>query len=939
MRWRSLQNVLIVCTLGALLSQSAFGQLPGTHLAPGMRSTGVSGVLDCIGGAVTYSGGNTIHTFTTVGNNDFYCPTQRTINYLVVAGGGAGGNAYYAGGGGAGGRLTGTATVNAGTSSVIVGAGGVNVGTANTQGGNGSNSLISTPGGAGSWFTTIVAPTPLASYGSGWGGYELRTRIAVSGFAGTAPISGTQLRVTLSGVSGGNVMNAMYCGHAAAASPSMNYDGNQVQIKVGGNGAITAPVAPSTQVSDAVNFSFSNTKDFICSYNWSSSAQTANTSVSAAFSVGNVGGGGANAGNATTTATATANQYYGPATLFEVFTNVTVIVNATGGGGGGSFNSGNDQGLNGGSGGGGALTTTGKTGGTGIAGQGNNGGASGGSANGGGGGGGAGAVGANGAGSGQTGGNGGPGLASSITGASVFYAGGGGGGAYTGTGGSGGSGGGGKGGDQNVNNCTVGAVNTGGGGGGSEPASTAGCAGGSGIVIVSYPSGAPNVNCAGGTITTVGANTVHTFTTVGSANLTCATGKAINYLIVAGGGWGGTTAGSSTGAGGGAGGVLQGTGTYLAPGATVITVGAGAPVPPAVYTSCTVGTGGSSSIFGIGTATGGGDGACSSQPSSNGGSGSGSSNAAAVGTGLAGQGFAGGNSYSGGIGYGSGGGGGCGGIGGTGTISVGGTGGIGCSSSITGTSICYAGGGAGGLTGTGTAATATCGGGLGGVQGTSATAGTANRGGGGGGQGGAASTAVTGTAGGSGIVVVSYATGTTQTPPPGTWKPLITTQSPPSLGASFNGYHLRTRYNTSAYVAGVANSGNTQIRVTVTGGGTTTNQFNAMWCGHAAAADPSMDFDGSQIQIRFAGAANPSLPSGTLVSDAMNYSFDKTKAFICSYNWNTSSVVYGTTTGPAGINMGSAAGAGANAGVSAAGFNTSNNSYNQVATQIEVFGP
>jgi hypothetical protein len=116
---------------------------------------------------------------------------------------------------------------------------------------------------------------------------------------------------------------------------------------------------------------------------------------------------------------------------------------------------------------------------------------------------------------GSAGGAGGSGSASSISGTSVTYAGGGGGGAYQYNGGAGGSGGGGNGGTvpgpgQN------GGTNLGGGGGGGAYQAPAtqqdGGNGGSGIVIVSY---AGSVRFTGGTVTTSGGNTIHTFTTSG----------------------------------------------------------------------------------------------------------------------------------------------------------------------------------------------------------------------------------------------------------------------------------------------------------------------------------------------------------------------------------------------------------------------------------------
>jgi hypothetical protein len=170
--------------------------------------------------------------------------------------------------------------------------------------------------------------------------------------------------------------------------------------------------------------------------------------------------------------------------------------------------------FTGGSGGGGEGWGN-MTGAAGTSGQGNAGGN--GSANGGiaagGGGGGASAVGSNA--SGQVGGNGGNGTASSISGSSVTYAGGGGGGGGangSGAGGSGGAGGGGAGRSFPANtNGENGTANTGGGGGGTN--GNTGGNGGSGIVIISY---AGSQRGTGGTVTSSGGNTIHTFTSSGT---------------------------------------------------------------------------------------------------------------------------------------------------------------------------------------------------------------------------------------------------------------------------------------------------------------------------------------------------------------------------------------------------------------------------------------
>jgi hypothetical protein len=192
----------------------------------------------------------------------------------------------------------------------------------------------------------------------------------------------------------------------------------------------------------------------------------------------------------------------------SVFSSIT----STGGGGGGTNASYNvSAGVAGGSGGGGyggAISGVG-TGGAGTAGQGFAGGNSAtgaGGGVGGGGGGGASAVGS--AGSGTTGGAGGAGSASSITGSSVTRAGGGGGGSNA-TAGAGGAGGGGNGGSATAG--FAGTANTGGGGGGG--ASIGGGAGGSGVVIISYPGAQRGT---GGTVTSSGGNTIHTFTSSGT---------------------------------------------------------------------------------------------------------------------------------------------------------------------------------------------------------------------------------------------------------------------------------------------------------------------------------------------------------------------------------------------------------------------------------------
>ena len=207
---------------------------------------------------------------------------------------------------------------------------------------------------------------------------------------------------------------------------------------------------------------------------------------------------------------------------------------AIGGGGGASeYGNNNSPAASGGS-GGGAAGSSSTTGGSGTTGQGYAG------ANGGGsyypgGGGGAGGVGTN------TPANGGPGVQNNILGTSYYWAGGGGGAGYSGPAGNGGLGGGGGGAPSGVGTGVagtgglnagtdgeVGALNSqtnkrggrggtntgsGGGGGSHYNVTNDGGAGGSGIVAIRYTGG---IRATGGTITTSGSDTIHTFYSTGT---------------------------------------------------------------------------------------------------------------------------------------------------------------------------------------------------------------------------------------------------------------------------------------------------------------------------------------------------------------------------------------------------------------------------------------
>ena len=283
---------------------------------------------------------------------------------------------------------------------------------------------------------------------------------------------------------------------------------------------------------------------------------------------------------------------------------------------------------------------------------------------------------------------------------------------------------------------------------------------------------------SGGNITTDGTYWIHTF--LASGTFTPQTALSCDYLVVAGGGAGGSK--GEWGAGGGAGG-LRSTVTATGGGGSLesplslsatnytVTIGAGA----AGKTTAGTGSQGSNSVFASITSTGGGGGGgitrspdTVNSPTTGGSGGGGEvlppafsgSNLGASGT--TNQGYAGGNGYTGTVyNYSNGGGGGGAGAvgqnGGQGTPSASpaapsGNGGNGVTVAITGSSVVYGGGGGGGAyLATRNPSGGTGGGGQGGTSSVNGSNGTANTGGGGGG-GGSTSTG----AGGSGIVIIRY---------------------------------------------------------------------------------------------------------------------------------------------------------------------------------------
>ena len=261
---------------------------------------------------------------------------------------------------------------------------------------------------------------------------------------------------------------------------------------------------------------------------------------------------------------------------------------------------------------------------------------------------------------------------------------------------------------------------------------------------------------SGGTETTSGVYTIHTFTSSGSLVVS---GKSLNcdYLVVAGGGGGGGTRAG----GGGAGGMIESPDQTIPVGTHTIQVGGGGNGGPGVNSGA---VGGPSYIGSIVTANGGAYGGGQGNPGGPGGSGGGGSDGAGGGEGTPGQGNDGGNSISDRGGGGGGGKGGAGNQGPTGTgegDGAGGGGGAAGASDYSGSTVNYSGGGGGGSRDNGTPGNG--GGGNAGAGGKNPTTPAGNAGanqGGGGGGGGRHPGGATlpGGSGGSGIVIIRYQT-------------------------------------------------------------------------------------------------------------------------------------------------------------------------------------
>jgi hypothetical protein len=207
-----------------------------------------------VGGTLTTSGGNQIHTFTSSGTLSPLTPV--TASYLVVAGGGGAG-AANGGGGGAGGLLTSSTTLYSGATYVVtVGAGGGGgahaTGTGATNGGNsvlsgtGITTITATGGGRGGSYAEAAA-----SGGSG-GGASNGTNTGGAGTSGQGNKGGdtsTTNPFSAAGGGGAGAAGANVSGSASASSGGIgltsSITGTSTYYAGGGGGGSNGGTASS----------------------------------------------------------------------------------------------------------------------------------------------------------------------------------------------------------------------------------------------------------------------------------------------------------------------------------------------------------------------------------------------------------------------------------------------------------------------------------------------------------------------------------------------------------------------------------------------------------------------------------------------------------------------------------------------------------------------
>ena len=195
-----------------------------------------------IGGTITTSGGNQIHTFTSSGTLSPLTPV--TASYLVVAGGG-GAVGNRSGGGGAGGLLTSSTTLYSGATYVVtVGAGGA--------GGAGNAAVTSTQDGSNSVLSGTGLTTLTATGGGGGGGTNNPSSGRAGGSGGGAGGDNATGATGGTGISGQGFAGGTTAAGGGAGGGGASAVGSNGASNTGGNGgAGTASSITGTSVTYA----------------------------------------------------------------------------------------------------------------------------------------------------------------------------------------------------------------------------------------------------------------------------------------------------------------------------------------------------------------------------------------------------------------------------------------------------------------------------------------------------------------------------------------------------------------------------------------------------------------------------------------------------------------------------------------------------------------
>lgn len=186
---------------------------------------------DPTGGAITYSNGYTVHTFTSSGTFNV-SGAPLSCNVVLIGGGGGGGLGPLGGGGGAGGAYTGTQTLS-GSNTITIGAGGPGgvPSTGSGVGQNGSttylNSTQAQGGGGGGYSTTI------AGSGGGCGGGGAFGTLGGAGAPGNRGGDGSSASGLTAGGGGGGIGGAGQNANTPT-SPGGGNGGAGLTISLGG---------------------------------------------------------------------------------------------------------------------------------------------------------------------------------------------------------------------------------------------------------------------------------------------------------------------------------------------------------------------------------------------------------------------------------------------------------------------------------------------------------------------------------------------------------------------------------------------------------------------------------------------------------------------------------------------------------------------------------